>query len=72
MNFYSVYRTKDDSVVATGTAKQCAKQLGFTNEACFYCMISRAKSGKNRKYAVVTEHITPEEYHELRQVKSHI
>ena len=51
--FYMVYRTKDDSIAAVGSAKECTKQLGLKNEQSFRSMVSKASLGKNSKYEVI-------------------
>lgn len=51
--FYVVYLTKDDSIVAVGSAKECAKQMGLKNDQAFRDIISRSKLGKIKKYEVI-------------------
>lgn len=51
--FYMVYRTKDDSIAAVGSAKECAKQMGLKNEQAFRDIASRASLGKIKKYEVI-------------------
>jgi hypothetical protein len=48
-----VYLAADDSIVATGSAKECTKQMGLKNEQVFRSIVSRASLGKNRKYEVI-------------------
>lgn len=48
---YTLYLAKDDSIVASGTAKECAEQMGVT-ESTFKSTVSRAKSGERKKYEV--------------------
>ena len=59
-HFYIVRLRADDSIVAVGTAEECAKALGFASVPVFYCMVSRCNSGSpcNKKYDV---DIVPEE-----------
>ena len=49
--YYTVYLSETDEVVASGYAEECAEQLKMTPHS-FYSMISRVKSGANRKYEV--------------------
>lgn len=46
---YTLYRAKDDTIVASGTAKECAEQMG-TSEEVFRSTVSRAKHGTRKKY----------------------
>ena len=52
-NFYMVYRAKDDSIAAVGSAEECTKQLGYKNVHSFYSMIQLVKTGKRKKYEVI-------------------
>lgn len=53
MYYYAVY-DKNDEIIASGSSVMCAKNLGIKLKS-FYCMVSRVKSGKNKKYMVVKE-----------------
>ena len=54
MKEYAVYLNKTDELLCFGTSRECAEYLGMTLDS-FYCMVSRVKSGKNRKYSIVKE-----------------
>ena len=49
--FYIVYLAKDDSIVATGNAEECARQMGRSVNS-FHCLVSRVRSGKNKKFEI--------------------
>lgn len=48
---YTIYLRKNDNIVASGTAEDCAKQMG-TSIGSFYAIASRVKSGKTKKYEI--------------------
>lgn len=54
MNYYTVYLNTTDEVVAAGTAKECAEQLG-KSLGCFYSLVSKSKKKLRKKYTVYTE-----------------
>ena len=60
INYYTVYLNKTEEIIASGTAEECARQLNTTT-GVFYCIKSRAMSGKIKKYSVVTERYEYEE-----------
>lgn len=51
--FYMVYLAKDDTIVATGSGKECAKQMGYPTLQSFYSMVYLVNKGKCKKYEVV-------------------
>ena len=51
--FYMVYLAKDDTIVATGSARECTKQMGLKNENAFRNIVSKSKLGKIKKYEVI-------------------
>ena len=51
--FYMVYLAKDDSIIATGSAEECTKQMGLKNVYTFYSIVSKIKNGKHSKYEVI-------------------
>lgn len=53
--FYMVYRAKDDKIMATGTARECAKQLGLHSVDCFHSLVSKSRKGVTKKYEVIVE-----------------
>ena len=57
---YSVYKAKTDELLAFGTAKECAKQLGI-NLASFYSAVSRAPTLENGRYEIFVDEIDDEE-----------
>lgn len=52
--YYTVWLSKTDQIVATGTAEECAEQLGMT-KASFYSLVWRAREGMRKKYTVLQE-----------------
>lgn len=52
--YYTVYSNKDDTVVASGTARECAKQLGLTLDS-FRSFVSNTRSGRTKTFSVVVE-----------------
>ena len=53
MKYYTVYRKKDDVVLAQGSSEECRKALGFKTLQVFYSMVSRVNRGKTEKYEVL-------------------
>ena len=51
--FYMVYLAADDSIVATGSAEECTKQMGLKNVHSFYSIIGKSRSGKLSRYEVI-------------------
>lgn len=51
-NFYIVRLRKDDRIVATGTAGECAKALGFKSAKTFYMMVSKHRHAGRKRYEV--------------------
>lgn len=61
---YTIYnnRAKTDlPVIVDGTATECAKALKMSSENSFYCMVNRARIGKNKKYTVITRFLDEDE-----------
>ena len=54
MNYYSVYDSKDESILAFGSARECSKKLGIKVESFYYAISRQRKKGK-RKYTIVSE-----------------
>lgn len=52
--YYTVYLNKDDSIVASGTAKECAKQMNKSLNG-FHSMVSKNKLKKQKKYTVIID-----------------
>lgn len=57
MKYYTIYLSQTDELIASGTSRECAKQLNLTIES-FYCAVGRARSGKRKKYIVIEELIS--------------
>ena len=53
LKFYMVYLAKDDTIVATGSAEECAKQMRLKDVYCFYSVISKVRNGKCSRYEVI-------------------
>lgn len=51
--FYMVYLAKDDSIVATGSAEECAKQMGYKNVNCFYSLVQHIRNGKRKTLEII-------------------
>ena len=51
-SYYAVYDSKSDTIVAYGNAEECSRKLKM-NAHTFYSMVSKVKSGKNKKYEIV-------------------
>ncbi len=52
--FYTVYLSKTDEIVASGTAAECASALKRTL-ASFYCLVTRVRNGNLKKYEIAQE-----------------
>lgn len=52
--YYAVYLRKNDMLIASGTARQCATAMGRSKNS-FHCMVSRVESGKNKKFEIYKE-----------------
>lgn len=55
--FYTIYRKKNDEILATGTSVECIKQLGCS-PSTFYSLVSRARHKKGGLYDVFVENIS--------------
>ena len=58
--YYTVYRRKTDEILAYGTAKECAQQLGIRLDS-FYCTVSRTPNRKKTKYEIFIDLVEEEE-----------
>ena len=54
VTYYTVWRAKTEEVAAAGTAEECARALERSRSS-FYCLVSRVRSGKLRKWLVYAE-----------------
>lgn len=61
MHQYTVYRAKDDKLVAFGIAKECAETMNLSSVASFYSLVCNVLKGKNRKYEILVERETPDD-----------
>ena len=52
--YYTVYLNKDDSIVAAGTAKECAEKMKKSLNG-FHSMVSKNRLKKQKKYTVVID-----------------
>ena len=52
--YYTVYLAKTDEIVASGTSKECAKELGKSLNN-FHSTVSKNKLGKHKKYSILKE-----------------
>lgn len=53
--YYGIYDSKTDRLLASGTSAECRKQLNLASVKSFYSMVSRVRSGKNKKYDILVE-----------------
>ena len=53
--FYMVYLAADDSIVATGSAEECTKQMGLKNIHTFYTIVGKTRKGLLTRYEIVEE-----------------
>ena len=72
--YYTIYRAKDDEILAFGDKESCAAMLGISQKS-FYSMIADVHAGRNKKYEIYSEPLDPvragvfteEEYEEMLQ-----
>lgn len=57
--WYTVYEAANDELLTIGTAKECAKNLDFS-EKIFYEMVAKVKVGANKRYIIAVEEINDE------------
>lgn len=53
--YYAVYLRETDELLASGTSAEVTKQLKLASVKSFYSMVSRVRSGKNKKYEILIE-----------------
>lgn len=68
MHHYTIYRAKDDQLVAFGVARECARAMKLANTASFYCLVCNVMKGKNRKYEILIEAETMEDIKQRESV----
>lgn len=59
--YYTIYHAADDSIVAFGSAGDCARMLNMTLPS-FYSMISCINHGKSKRYEYYSEPLENPEY----------
>lgn len=52
--YYAIYLRKTDELVCSGSAEECAKELGVSMKA-FYSLVGRATTGRSKKWEVYVE-----------------
>ncbi len=53
--YYTVYLRKTDEIVAFGTSDECTEILHLTNVEQFYALVSKTRSGRLTRYAIVVD-----------------
>lgn len=59
--WYTIYDADTDDLIACGSARDCANIMG-TSVSNIHSLISRVKSGYNRKYTIVREDLAEGTY----------
>ena len=52
--FYIVRLKADDTIIAVGSAKECARIMGISVES-FHCAVTRSRKGIQNKYEIDVE-----------------
>jgi len=55
--YYTIYLTKTDEIVASGTSKECMKQLNKKSLNSFHSLVSKSQKGIREKYTVYKEYL---------------
>lgn len=55
--YYTIYLTKTDEIVASGTGKECMKQLNKKTLNSFYSLVSKSLKGVREKYTIYKEYL---------------
>ena len=58
--YYTVYLSKTDEIVASGTSIECAKIMGKSLNG-FHSMVSKNMAGIQKKYTIIRESVNDEE-----------
>ena len=53
-NYYTVYNTRTDEIIAFGNAEECAAQLDVRMDS-FFKMVMKSNRGESKWYTVITE-----------------
>jgi len=56
--YYTVYRAKDDEILAFGDKETCADMLGISQKS-FYSIVAAVRAGRNKKYEIYSEPLDP-------------
>ena len=56
MKYYTVFLSQNDDIIASGTARECAKQLGKTLNG-FHSLVSKNTLGIHKKYVIVKDEV---------------
>lgn len=67
VNWYTIYSTKTDEIVASGTSDMVIRQMGYASRNSFFSAICHAKHRKNgprRRYIYHVEQIPREDIDE--------
>ncbi len=54
--YYTVYRKKDDEIIAQGTSKECAEQMNRPLTS-FYSCVSKNRLGRVNTYDILVEEL---------------
>lgn len=56
--YYTIYRARDDEILAFGDKESCAAMLGISQKS-FYSMVADVRAGRNKKYEIYSEPLDP-------------
>lgn len=54
--YYTIYLSKNDEIVASGSSRECMQQLNIKSVNAFHSLVSKSIKGKRKKYTVLKEH----------------
>lgn len=54
MKKYKITHVRSGNVIASGSSYECVKTMRIASVSSFHTLVSRCKSGKNKKYIVET------------------
>ena len=55
--YYTVYLSKTDEIIASGTGIECMKQLQKKSLNSFYSLVSKNLKGVHKKYNIYKEYL---------------
>ena len=61
INWYTVYNSKTDEIVACGTAEMIVQQMGYASWGSFFSSIYHSKKHRDRKYIYHVEKVSRQE-----------